>query len=103
MAKVLVQVTREDLEQGRPVDAHLCPVACAIKRALGLDPNGAGVHVDGTHWHRYSDGSRRDRANRRRLPDNVIKKIAQIDRNSFNHRVRVSADVQPFKFEIELP
>jgi hypothetical protein len=88
---VRIEVTKEDIENGKRQDPYGCPVACALKRVTGI-PVRVGVFTasidDGTPYFHYVP-----------LPAEVAKFITAFDTNSID----TAALIVPFSFEFEYP
>ena len=78
-----IQVTQHDINLGIRADCHLCPVALAIERALGVRDVGV--------YHGTADWTQRKTRWGTNLPLEVQVFIADFD---------AGAPVKPFSFEI---
>lgn len=95
MSKVTVNVTAEDLCDGRPGHPRKCPVALAIGRALGLNPSDLQVSVGALFYRIWRTTEPWDHKKIREdtaLPYGVQLKINDIDGGLI---------VEPFSFEID--
>jgi hypothetical protein len=81
MKTVKIEVTRADIDRGRPRFNNLCPVALAINRALP----GHAWRVDG--WRAEGDGG-----GRFALPWRAVVFVSDYDHGK---------PVQPFTFEVQ--
>lgn len=101
MKTVVVEVTEKDIADGLCSDAFGCPVALAIRRAIGIPTpvpidqlmKNPTVGVTGKNayvWHEHSVGDR---------PAIPLPKDAEAFVDDFDHQ----RTVQPFTFQIEIP
>ena len=58
---MLVQVTEQDIEEGKRHNCHLCPVALAVARTLGMKTDDVlmtgDVYIRWEGWRLLGDGS----------------------------------------------
>lgn len=85
---MLIKVTQEDINNGRPLKSCECPVALACKRALNVDK----VYIDGYSVTIYSDDHLYYVAEYK-LPYNAAEFIEDFDGDHA---------IAPFEFELDI-
>ena len=89
MAKVLIQITEDDIRRGVPISADRCPMAHALRRATGYDWQ-VGVSCI---WRNDSSGNVLA-GSTTQLPKKAVQFVTAVD---CHH------PVHPLWFEMEIP
>lgn len=87
LMRIKIEVTAEDIQQGKHSSPCACPVACAIRRTTGAYVGVFGDYID------YCDP--------RTNEDYVITPPLKVER--FIHRFDGGKKVQPFSFTLVVP
>jgi hypothetical protein len=90
--RVEIEVTQADIDTGKPHDGEADPIALAVCRALGLDPDAGLVYVGIEHIQVDADAPGGFRAGEYVLPREA---------SEFVDACMHGLDVRPFRFALD--